>query len=579
MSPSIILPGILASVGLLYLAVQKPLFWWLRGTPCAPHTGYILHNTTTHARFLPKESSHSFTYPILGLFVSLNALENHELDLAKGWLFGYGPGRGRITGLRSSAYLGAGTASIKDKLQEALRERGFDPASLDDAWLLTMPSYLGFEGINPLSVYFCYTAQQQLSLVVLEVHNTFGEQHIYIIRAVKGWFLREISCLLVLTCSFYRFHQWTIPRQFHVSPFNDRSGFYRIVVAEPPHAPNYTPSTKSVNPPRWSIRIDLLTQSLEDPNVPGPAKFTATLRPTSTLPLTTPALIISLLQWPFALFLSFPRICYQAWILHYRKHLSVYPRPDPHPVIRDGMSGHLKGGGTQWLPATLLERFAMRRTYDFLQERVNELHIGIQLVCGDPSKPTKYISPNNGLDNASPSDVLVVTYSAPRFFTNLLISPSAEHALLLREETEGTFKVSSEELFKKVMDGNEGSAGEASYAQRLRFSFLSESLRGVYTPALGALDRNPTSLDLDLRMIVALLAFAAFDRLEKWIYVLVGARFVPGYEPWKRWDRAIERKQRGDSRLGGNGDARDVDEHSKAAYKLGSVRREVRVDG
>lgn len=42
---------------------------------------------------------------------------------------------------------------------------------LDDAWMLTMPSYCGFEGINPLTVYFCYsrTRGDKLYAVVLEV--------------------------------------------------------------------------------------------------------------------------------------------------------------------------------------------------------------------------------------------------------------------------------------------------------------------------------------------------------------------------------------------------------------------------
>jgi DUF1365 family protein len=43
-------------------------------------------------------------------------------------------------------------------------------------WLVTMPSFIGFEGINPLSVWYIYSEKRELTCVILEVHNTFGEK-------------------------------------------------------------------------------------------------------------------------------------------------------------------------------------------------------------------------------------------------------------------------------------------------------------------------------------------------------------------------------------------------------------------
>jgi DUF1365 family protein len=48
-----------------------------------------------------------------------------------------------------------------------LQERGC--AGLEDAWMMTMPSLLGFKGINSLTVYFCYNAEGELFVTVLEV--------------------------------------------------------------------------------------------------------------------------------------------------------------------------------------------------------------------------------------------------------------------------------------------------------------------------------------------------------------------------------------------------------------------------
>ena len=140
------------------------------------HTGraYILQNRVSHARLLPVASRHSFVYPTLSLLVSLHALETRQLDLLGGWLFSYGGLWGRLTGLRPSAYLhdapGRDERSITQKLVDLLDQQGWPGSTLHDAWLMTMPSFLAFEGINPLSVYFCYRrGSPSLWLVVLEV--------------------------------------------------------------------------------------------------------------------------------------------------------------------------------------------------------------------------------------------------------------------------------------------------------------------------------------------------------------------------------------------------------------------------
>lgn len=135
---------------------------------------YILENQVTHARLLPPESAHAFTYPTLSLLMSIDALESRSLDIGKGWIFGYGGVLGRLVGLRSESYLGheRDTRTIREKLTALLTARGFlaQDVFLEDAWIMTMPSFMGFEGINPLTVYFCYKSGI-FWLAVLEVRK------------------------------------------------------------------------------------------------------------------------------------------------------------------------------------------------------------------------------------------------------------------------------------------------------------------------------------------------------------------------------------------------------------------------
>jgi DUF1365 family protein len=132
---------------------------------------YILENQVTHIRLLPAESAHSFTYPTLSFLLPLNALETGSLDLFRGWVFGYGGELGRLTGLCSNRYLieQGQNRSIKDKLVQILQERGYDGSLLEDTWMMTMPSFLGWAGINPLTVYFCYKSTGEYWITVLEV--------------------------------------------------------------------------------------------------------------------------------------------------------------------------------------------------------------------------------------------------------------------------------------------------------------------------------------------------------------------------------------------------------------------------
>jgi DUF1365 family protein len=64
---------------------------------------------------------------------------------------------------------GRGSRRIKDKLVQALQERGYNGYLLEDAWMMTMPSFIGWAGINPLTVYFCYKSTGEFWITVLEV--------------------------------------------------------------------------------------------------------------------------------------------------------------------------------------------------------------------------------------------------------------------------------------------------------------------------------------------------------------------------------------------------------------------------
>ena len=91
---------------------------------------------------------------------------------------------------------------LRDQADAELRAAGVD---LDGGTihLLSMPRVLGHV-FNPLSVFFCYNREGRLAALLYEVHNTFGERHVYALPVSASH-----AGALAQRC----------PKRFYVSPF------------------------------------------------------------------------------------------------------------------------------------------------------------------------------------------------------------------------------------------------------------------------------------------------------------------------------------------------------------------------
>jgi DUF1365 family protein len=93
-------------------------------------------------------------------------------------------------------------------LDELLLSEGISDAE-GEVWLHCYPRVLGFT-FKPVSFWYCHDAQGALRAIVVEVNNTFGERHCYVLdRPVFG---RELQA----------------DKVFHVSPFCPVEGSYRF---------------------------------------------------------------------------------------------------------------------------------------------------------------------------------------------------------------------------------------------------------------------------------------------------------------------------------------------------------------
>lgn len=84
-------------------------------------------------------------------------------------------------------------------------------------WLLSFPRILGY-AFNPLAVYFCEDQNGQMTGIVYQVKNTFGDQHPYVIETVQD------------PDGAYRHDQ---EKGFFVSPFIQMDQTYRFTLRRP----------------------------------------------------------------------------------------------------------------------------------------------------------------------------------------------------------------------------------------------------------------------------------------------------------------------------------------------------------
>ncbi|MGZ3724285.1 MAG: DUF1365 domain-containing protein [Pseudobdellovibrio sp.] len=164
---------------------------------------YFLKGHVYHAR--TETAENSFRYPIFNIYFSVEQFEN-LLAAFKGRFF-------RMLSFSSADYLRGKNNSIKNEIDSFVKENFsfLRNDNFDDVFLQTIPKMFGYV-FNPVSFWYFFK-ESNLTAVLCEVSNTFGEKHYY-------W-LTENSLNLN--------NQWvTAEKEFHVSPFFDLKGHYKF---------------------------------------------------------------------------------------------------------------------------------------------------------------------------------------------------------------------------------------------------------------------------------------------------------------------------------------------------------------
>ena len=140
----------------------------------------IYEGEVRHRRFAPV--NHEFRNRLFLMYVDLDELPTL---FRRRWL--WSANRPNLAWFRRGDHLGPADQPLADSVRDLVAARtGQRPAG--PIRLLTHFRYFGF-AMNPISLYYCFDADEQIESVVAEVTNTpWGEQHCYVldVRTQQG---------------------------------------------------------------------------------------------------------------------------------------------------------------------------------------------------------------------------------------------------------------------------------------------------------------------------------------------------------------------------------------------------------
>lgn len=240
-----------------------------------------------HARMKPV--AHRFTYRVFSILIDVDRLaEAHRLSPV------FSVGRWNLLSFSPKDHGPRDGSSLRNHVEQLLAPAGLDLRG-GRALLLCYPRIFGFT-FNPLSIYYCYDAQERLVALVYEVRNTFGQSHAYVAPIAPG----EAAAVGV---------RQERDKIFYVSPFLDMTMRYRF----------------RLQPPGETLKVRILESDAEGPILA--ATFSGRRSEATSANLLAAFLSVPLLTFKVVAAIHWEAL--RLWI----KGLRLVPRPAATPGL------------------------------------------------------------------------------------------------------------------------------------------------------------------------------------------------------------------------------------------------------
>lgn len=248
----------------------------------------IYEGQVSHRRFSPRR--HSFDQKLFLMYLDLSEVGH----LFRG-RWAWSARRPALAWLRRRDHMGPHSEKLEESVRNFVESKtGSRPAG--PIRLLTHLRYFGFV-MNPVSFYFCFSADECLQQVVAEVNNTpWGEQHCYLLEPVHFSPAAGES-------------RQIIRKEFHVSPFLPMEMFYR-----------------------WNICLDDNSLKIGIRNFSAKQRMLSVSMQLHRREMTARNLNRVLWRFPFMTTRVFLNIYWQAFILWCKK-MPFFPHPNRAPKL------------------------------------------------------------------------------------------------------------------------------------------------------------------------------------------------------------------------------------------------------
>ncbi|MEW6224767.1 MAG: DUF1365 domain-containing protein [Chloroflexota bacterium] len=208
---------------------------------------HLLEGKVGHRRARP------FTYE-LEHSVWYAALDLAELDDVDRRLRLFGRNRRAAAAFRDADHMPVPATDVRASILAHLRAAGESP----EGWRVTLVTNLRVLGyvFNPASFFLCRDERGTLRVVVIEVHNTFGDRHLYTLRPRTPAGDTGDGSKRPFTA--------TMDKHFFVSPFISVDGTYAVHVRDEPAGLRLAINLRQDDRPMLSTSLVLTRRPLTD---------------------------------------------------------------------------------------------------------------------------------------------------------------------------------------------------------------------------------------------------------------------------------------------------------------------------
>ncbi|PYH93092.1 hypothetical protein BO71DRAFT_455824 [Aspergillus ellipticus CBS 707.79] len=370
----------------------------------------------SHTRMLADPYNYTYSYFLVGIPVGLRArigtLLSIDTEGDQCWFK-----------IDQRHYLNPGDHSmgLKGKLHSYLRLQGEDPDQWPYAYMISIPNFLGSTR-NPVTWWLLYSASRELSGLIMEANNSYGERNTTFFRVDAGnsensipyhdkitqmipartanSMLQQVS--LITSTSKAKMYKGKWTKDCFLSPFEKLEGYFTTTCSDPcnPHSETKGPlhSNTTLYAPDGRPKIVSRLYSCGD-----------SLDPLSASPSD---LVRFIWRWGHIGALSKPRIIYEALRVRFRGKLTYLQKPE----IRDTNVPRAETNSER-----SLEPFFTAYLDHIMKQYPHALKILYKPSKSHYMVPRVFSSGSEKPDNMKSSDTptVILNVLGPEFYTNI----------------------------------------------------------------------------------------------------------------------------------------------------------------